>query len=171
MYPTPQFEKGFFGSLFDFSFTSLITTRIIRVLYALAVVLFSIGAVILMISGIASGRAGGFIFAILIVPLAYFFYLVTTRIWMEFLIVVFRIGDDINAIRRGGGGLSPRGPAPGGPFPSGPPPSGPPPSGPNPGPLAPGGPVSPGGPFQSGPVPSGPPVGPPPAPSWPPRPS
>jgi hypothetical protein len=41
------------------------------------------------------------------VPLGYLVYLILMRIWMEVLIVVFRIGDDLHAIRLGGG-MDPR---------------------------------------------------------------
>jgi hypothetical protein len=119
--PTPALDtKGFFRSLFDFGFTSLITTRIIRVLYALIVIVYSLGAVILFITGLASGKAGGILFAIIFVPLGYLIYLVLTRVWMEFLIILFRIGDDIHAIRVGGGGFGTGGgTAPGGSTPPG----------------------------------------------------
>jgi Domain of unknown function (DUF4282) len=178
-------EKGFFGSLFDFSFDSLVTTKIIRVLYALSVVLFTIGGLIFLITGLASGRASGKIFALIAVPLFYLVYLTATRVWMEVLIVVFRMGDDIRAIRMSGGGLGPRavpgGPAPVGPYSGGPysgvPPAGRPPGGPPPGPP----PGPPAGGPPTGPPPSNPPGGPsyggqpsgpppvPPGPTWPQR--
>jgi len=149
-------EKGFFGSLFDFSFDSLVTPKIIRVLYGLAFFFFSLVAVILVISGFMSGQASGIFFAIVLVPIVYLIYLSLARVWMEVLIVVFRIGDDVHAIRMSGGfgpGSPPRGPAPGGP----------------PGPTVP---PAPTGPYSGVPpprgMPGGPgPSGPPPAPNWP----
>ena len=102
-----QEAKGLFRSLFDFSFTSLITTKIIRFVYALLVVLYTLGAVGLFIGGLASGRASGVLFALILVPIGYLVYLILIRIWMEFLIVVFRMGDDIHAMRMGGGTIPP----------------------------------------------------------------
>jgi uncharacterized membrane protein YgcG len=133
--PSDMDAKGLVRSLYDFSFTSLITTKIIRFVYALIVILLSIGAVILLLGSLATGRGAAIIFGIIFVPLGYLVYLILTRIWMEVLIVVFRIGEDIRAIRISGGGLgsaggSGSGPAPGGgstwggdqpPAPSGPP--------------------------------------------------
>lgn len=95
--------KGLLRSLFDFGFTSLITTKIIRVVYALLVVLYSLFALGLFFTGLASGSAAGVLFALFVVPLGYLVYLILIRIWMEFLVVVFRMGDDIHAIRLGGG--------------------------------------------------------------------
>ena len=99
--------KGLIGSLFDFSFTSLVTTKIIRFAYALIVILLSLGALVFLLTGLASGTTTGVLSALVVVPLTYLVYLILTRIWMEFLIVVFRIGEDIRAIRTGAGGFGP----------------------------------------------------------------
>ena len=95
--------KGLLRSLFDFGFTSLITTKIIRFVYALLLVLYTLVALVLFVTGLASGTASGVLFALIGVPLGYLIYLILIRIWMEVLLVVFRIGDDIRAIRLGGG--------------------------------------------------------------------
>lgn len=57
--------KGLVKSLFDFGFTSLIMTKIIRFAYALLVVLYSLVAVALLVTGLASGSAAGVLFALL----------------------------------------------------------------------------------------------------------
>ncbi len=95
--------KGLLRSLFDFSFTNLITIKIIRFVYALIVVLYTIGAIGLFIAGLASGTAIGVFAALILVPLGYLVYLILSRMTMEILIVVFRIGDDVHAIRMSGG--------------------------------------------------------------------
>jgi hypothetical protein len=94
--------KGLLRSLYDFSFTSLITTKIIRFAYIVTVIMLSLGAAFLFIGSLASGQTAGVVFGIILVPLGYLLYLIMARIWMEFLIVVFRIGEDIHAIRVGG---------------------------------------------------------------------
>jgi hypothetical protein len=95
--------KGLLRSLFDFSFTSLITTKIIRFVYLLIVILYTFGALGFFLAGISSGTAIGLFTALILVPLGYLVYLTLSRITMEILIVVFRMGDDIRAIRLGGG--------------------------------------------------------------------
>jgi len=95
--------RGLLRSLFDFQFTSLITTKIIRFVYALIVILVSLGALAVFISSLARGGAVGVFFALIIVPLFYLVYLILIRIWMEILVVVFRLGDDVRAIRQQGG--------------------------------------------------------------------
>jgi len=97
--------KGFFRSLYDFGFTSLITTKIIRFLYLLVVIAYSLVAVLFFISAIVTGKAVGFVLAIIFVPIVYLIYLIWTRVLMEILIVIFRIGEDLHQIRRAGGGM------------------------------------------------------------------
>jgi hypothetical protein len=118
--------KGFFRSLFDIGFTSLITTKIIRFVYALLLIVYTFVAIILFIVGLASGKPGGIFFALVGVPLAYLIYLVLARIWMEFVIVVFRIGEDVHAIRVQGFRIQGSGPSQTPPPPADPPPIPPP---------------------------------------------
>ena len=94
--------KGLLRSLFDFSFTSLITTKIIRFVYLLLVVLITLGALGIFLGGLASGTTSGVLTSLIFVPLGYLVYLTLTRMWMEILIVVFRMGDDVHAIRMRG---------------------------------------------------------------------
>jgi uncharacterized membrane protein len=115
MEPSPTLDaKGFFQSLFDFKFTSLITTRIIRVVYVIVVVVFALAALALFFGGLGSGEESGIIFAIIFVPIGFLLYVIAARIWMELIIIVFRIGEDIRAIRTEGRGLAGGGAAGGG---------------------------------------------------------
>jgi uncharacterized membrane protein len=86
-------NKGFFGSLFDISFTEFITTRIIKVLFVLAIIGSGIAAVALLVSGIAGGGAGAFA-SIILSPLLFLLSVVLARIWLEVIIVLFRIAEN-----------------------------------------------------------------------------
>jgi hypothetical protein len=97
--------KNFIRSLYDFKFSTLIATRVIRFLYALLVILYSIGFAILFFGLLGRGSAGvgG---AILLIPV-YVLWLIWLRVLMEIVIVFFGIGDDVRAIRsRSGGALA-----------------------------------------------------------------
>jgi hypothetical protein len=98
--------KGLLRSLYDFGFTSLITTRIIKFVYALLVISYSIVAAILFLVGLATGIAPGILFAIIFVPIFYLIYLILLRIWMEVIVVFFKIGEDVHAIRHRAAGPS-----------------------------------------------------------------
>lgn len=85
-------KPGFFGSLFDFSFTEFVTTKVIKLLYALAIFLSGLTALYLVISGFRGGAAAG-VLAVLIAPLVFLFYVIAVRVWLEVIIVLFRIAD------------------------------------------------------------------------------
>jgi hypothetical protein len=77
-------EKGFFGSLFDFSFQSFITTKLIPVLYGLALL-----AVVLSAIGLLTRGGAGVILGILVLV----FGTIYARVLMETIIVFFRIAE------------------------------------------------------------------------------
>lgn len=81
------------GSLLDFSFTHFVTMRIIPILYIVAIVLAGIGSVIFAFSGFTQGAMSG-IFTLIIAPIIFAFYVVMSRIWLEFVVVVFRIAEN-----------------------------------------------------------------------------
>ncbi|MCA1695048.1 MAG: DUF4282 domain-containing protein [Actinobacteria bacterium] len=111
MQPSSAAEaKGLFASLYDFNFTSFIATKIIRFVYALLVIVYSIGAVVAFIVGLASGKPASILFSLIFIPILYLVYLIMTRIWMEILLVVFRMGEDIRHMRMTSGGFGPTGP-------------------------------------------------------------
>jgi hypothetical protein len=95
-------KKGFFASLFDFSFTELITTKIIKVLYGLGI----LGAVLLagslMIPAIKYSSAGQKILALILFPLVVLLYIIILRVFYEIIIVIFRIAEYTREIARQG---------------------------------------------------------------------
>jgi hypothetical protein len=99
-YQRPAGEKGFFASLYDPSFDTFVTPRLLRVFYMIVLVVLTVGAVLVLISGLASGEAGGILAALIIVPIGYFLYLIFARIYFELVAALFRIADDLRAIRR-----------------------------------------------------------------------
>lgn len=94
MEPLPRSPGGFISSLFDFSFRELITPKVIRVLYILIVVLIGIGSLAAFASFATQG-AMSLILGIVVVPLVALLYIILARVYMEILIVIFRIGEDV----------------------------------------------------------------------------
>ena len=86
-------SKGFLESLFDFSFTSFITTRIISVVYGL---LIAAGALVALSMIIGALRGGAFplILAIIAAPFVFLLYVVIARVYCEVIIVLFKIADN-----------------------------------------------------------------------------
>lgn len=98
-------DKGFFGSLFDFSFDNFIAPKLVKFLYVLLLILFSLAAIVWVIFGFAamasgddSGAVGG-LFIIVLTPIIWFLYVMISRVWLELLIVMFKISEDIKDIR------------------------------------------------------------------------
>jgi hypothetical protein len=108
---------GFFKALFDFSFSSFITTKIIKFLYVVMVILTALGCIFVIISSIASSRgSAAWLLVLLISPIAFILYVILFRMGFEMTIVLFQIAENIRdmswAITKGAkspvaGGLPP----------------------------------------------------------------
>src|SRR4051794_2199229 len=112
-------EKGFFASLFDISFTSFITTKIIKVLYVLALVVIGLVALVFVIGAFRVNAGLGVVTLFIFAPLASLFYVIYARVGLELIIQIFRITEllrDQNQLQRtafaGAGWLPPSGSAP-----------------------------------------------------------
>jgi Domain of unknown function (DUF4282) len=153
-------DKGFLGSVFDLSFRSFVTIRLVKILYILTLVLLGlayIGIAIAIFSGGDDQAASfntetgtietsdddggnavlGVLWLILFGPLLMFFYVLLYRVFFELIVVVFRIyentRDQLAVVRGVAPGSTP--PPPGAPPAAGPGPSTPPPQ-PEPPPAA-----------------------------------
>lgn len=87
-------EKGFIGSLFDFSFTSLVTPKIIRALYVLFTIWTVIWALIILRFGFHYGLAAGVFTLIVVEPVFILLTLGVYRVILEAFMVVFRIYEE-----------------------------------------------------------------------------
>jgi len=90
-------QRGFLGALFDISFSELITTRVIKVLFVLGI----IGGAVLMVTQIIGAfmySAGIGVLVLLISPIVFTLYVIVARIYLEVLTVIFRISDDVRRI-------------------------------------------------------------------------
>jgi hypothetical protein len=103
--PQPQPHagaRGFLGALFDFGFTSFVTPRVVKVLYPLIMVFTGLTALAFVAGAFRASTGLGFLTLLVLAPL--FFLVVTAiyRILLEFFIVIFRVADDIRALRERG---------------------------------------------------------------------
>lgn len=94
MPPAATPSRGFFGSLFDLSFSNFVTVRVVKVLFVLGIIGVVLGAIFVMAS--ASELRGvqvppGVI--IIAAPIAAFLYILLIRIYMEILTVTFRMAE------------------------------------------------------------------------------
>lgn len=85
--------KGFFASLFDFSFSSFVTTKIIKLLFILAIVGAGIGSLFVLFSGFSSGFLGALV-SLVLAPIYFAVAVILARVWLEIVIVLFRIAEN-----------------------------------------------------------------------------
>ena len=87
--------KGLIGSLFDFSFHSFLTCKLIRALYALAMSVAALSAFFLIVEGFNLGRGAG-IFALFAAPVMFLFSVGCSRVLLELFMVIFRIEEHLS---------------------------------------------------------------------------
>ena len=85
-------NKGFFASLFDFSFTELVTTKIIKVIYILVVVFAGLGAISSMLSSLIFYKSTG-PFPLILSPIVFLLIVTFTRIFLEAMVALHRIQE------------------------------------------------------------------------------
>src|ERR1700691_4527539 len=98
-------SKGFLSSLFDFGFTSFVTPTVIKVLYVLILIGTALSALVFTITAFRAGPIFGIGVLVIGDPLFIIIVLAFYRIILEFFVVIFRVAEDIRAIRERGGGL------------------------------------------------------------------
>lgn len=91
-------DKGFFGALFDLSFSEFVTTKLIKILYILLLILIAIGLVVGLISSLITmfSRGGFFpgLLGLIFAPIGALIWVIMARVWMELIIVIFRIAEN-----------------------------------------------------------------------------
>lgn len=106
---SPRLEaKGFLTGLFDFSFTTFITLKFLRVIYAVLLVLILLTGLVFLVAGLSEGGATA-VLSLLFVPVFTLLYLVLARIYLELVALLFRIGENTSIMAQA---LVPSGPAP-----------------------------------------------------------
>ena len=85
--------RGLFGSLFDFSFQSFVTPKIIKFLYALGLILGALGVLSFIVTSFMAHWGAG-LAALVFSPLIYLLVVLYVRILMELLIVIFHIQEN-----------------------------------------------------------------------------
>ncbi len=92
-------KPSFIEALFDLSFSSFITARVVKVLYVLAMILSGLMGLGIMIAGFSNGffaGIGGMIFGALI----FLMYVLAARVTLELVMLIFRIHEDVASIAR-----------------------------------------------------------------------
>lgn len=94
--------KGFFGALFDLSFSEFVTTRLIKLLFMIAIAASALCALVMIIYGFSFGGGTVGFLSLILAPIIFFIDVLLARIWLELIIVVFRIAENTSEIARQG---------------------------------------------------------------------
>ncbi|MBN1155348.1 DUF4282 domain-containing protein [candidate division KSB1 bacterium] len=89
--------SNFIQTLFDFSFSEFVTTKIIKILYGIGILFAAFGALALIVSGFGDSFGKGLLFLI-ISPVIFIIYTIFARVLLETIIVMFRIAENVKEI-------------------------------------------------------------------------
>jgi hypothetical protein len=84
--------------LTDLSFKRFVTPRLVRLIYFISLIAAALSALAWMISGFKTGVIYG-LFTIATGPVAFFIYMLTARVVLEFMLAVFRIAENTEKLR------------------------------------------------------------------------
>ncbi|MFG0256984.1 MAG: DUF4282 domain-containing protein [Phycisphaerales bacterium JB043] len=83
--------------LFDWSFSTFITLDVLKLVYMLLIVLHTIVALGLVITGFSQGVLAG-LGALIMATIVWFLALILTRVYLECLVALFRIAENTSIL-------------------------------------------------------------------------
>lgn len=89
--------KGFFTTLFDFSFSEFIVPKVIQTLFVIGILGAAIGAFFFIAWGFKASFFAGLL-TIILSPVVFVIYVILVRVYLEVVMVLFRISDTLNRI-------------------------------------------------------------------------
>lgn len=91
--------SGFIGMLFDLSFSEFVTTKVIKVLFVIGVVLAGLYALGFILAGFGSSAGLGIVMLVLS-PIVFLLGVLWSRIMCELIMVIFRIAENTSTMAR-----------------------------------------------------------------------
>lgn len=97
MEQTQRYERVGPAALFDFGFRTFITLGIIKILYILGMLLIALGWLIVVIGSFVMDFWAG-LGALIFYTIAAVIQLIFWRVWLEMIVVFFRIGENTSIL-------------------------------------------------------------------------
>ena len=92
-------QKNFFAELFDLSFSSFVTPKVVKVLYVLSMIGIAIWFLMIIYQAFAYAQGfGQTLLFLILAPIGACLFLILARIYMELILVAFRIADKITKL-------------------------------------------------------------------------
>ena len=86
-------DKGFFASLFDLSFSEFITTKLVKVMYVVSLLGSAWISLRFLTDQLNQDDGGSTFWGFVGAPVIFLFFVISSRVWLEIVVVVFRIAD------------------------------------------------------------------------------
>jgi len=87
-------KTGFFGALFDFSFTDFVTSKIIKFLYGLSIFLIGLATLVFVIFSFGASPIAGIFMLLIVGPLIFILGVIYSRVLLEIIMVIFKIAEN-----------------------------------------------------------------------------
>jgi hypothetical protein len=97
-HPGSLTQRGVLSSLFDVTFTSLVGTKLVRVLYVLAMVWIGLTALFYIFLGFHTSPLAGLLVLFILAPLVSLIMLGLTRLAFEVYIAIFQLMANTNEL-------------------------------------------------------------------------
>lgn len=106
-----SFQDAGLEAMLDFSFRRFITLSVIKIVYGLGLAVIALGWLIGVVGAMIQGGALAGVAVLLLGTLAALLYMIFFRIWLELIVVMFRIGENTSKLVENAG-MQPAGDAP-----------------------------------------------------------
>jgi hypothetical protein len=98
----PMSSRSYLASLFDFGFNYFVTPKIVKAVYVLITIIISLWELAIAIFAFRVNAVLGIITLFILCPIFFIIYLSLWRMFLELVMVIFRIAGDIRSIRARG---------------------------------------------------------------------
>ena len=92
-------SRNFLSLLFDLTFDEFVTTRILRVLFVLSIVLAAIAGLGVFF-GLSIGGGSGVLIGLLLGVAVFFLYVIIARLVLEGVVALFKIAENTSVLAR-----------------------------------------------------------------------
>lgn len=99
--PAGPRTPGFFSSLFDLSFTNFITTKLVKLLFIIAIIIAVLEGLGILVYGLNMPSPLPVV-GIIAAPVVFFLIILGARVQLEILIVLFRMSEHLAEIAEQG---------------------------------------------------------------------
>jgi Domain of unknown function (DUF4282) len=91
--------RGFLASLFDFGFNSFVTPKVVKAVYVLAMILIALWLLAFAVTAFLVNKVLGIAVLFILCPILFIVELALCRLFLELVMVIFRIADDVRSLR------------------------------------------------------------------------